>query len=363
MRIAQVAPLWNSVPPKGYGGTELIVSNITNELSRRGHKVTLFASKDSKTQADISSVIDKSLGESVEKGEIGPDTVIKYEVLNNLIAFLNAEKFDLIHCHSHYLGAAFAFFVNTPSVHTLHSYPRGAELEIMRKTKTVYCSISNKFREFTPGLEYVATVYNGIDLSRLPFRSEYQDNLITSGRLSPKKGFHDAILVAIKNRKKLKIGGPLPKSGYGKDSWLADEEYYIKKIKPFLKTQYIEHVGEIHQDQKDKFMTAKAFLLPIHWEEPFGLVMIEAMACGTPVVAFRRGSVPEIVIDGKTGFIVKPNDINAMAKAVKRIYSMPENEYQAMRKACREHVEKNFTVEKMVDGYEKVYEEVLRRHK
>jgi glycosyltransferase involved in cell wall biosynthesis len=358
MKIAQVASLWSSVPPKKYGGSELIVSTLTDELVRRGHKVTLFASGDSKTIAHLAAVTEKSLGPGVEMGKYGPDFVIKYEFLNNITAFSRAKEFDLIHCHSHYLGAGLAKFTNTPTVHTLHSYPKKAELDIMKLVKTNYCAISDQFRRIIPEIDYVATVYNGIPIEDFKYVESPYQHLVSIGRLSPKKGIAEAIQVAIRAKRALKIATPVPRKGVA--SWMTDLQYYQSRVKPFLRVGHIDHVGEISHSQKSSFYNAKALLFPIDWEEPFGLVVVEAMACGTPVIAFRRGAVAEIVEDGKTGLIVEPGNLDAMVEAVRRLYSMSENEYLAMRKAARSRVERYFTVQRMTDRYEQLYEKILR---
>ena len=357
MKIAQVASLWAPVPPPKYGGSELIVSSVTEELVRRGHEVTLFASGDSITKAKLKSVVDNALGPDVESGQMKPDMVIKYELLNTFEAFLSAKSFDIIHSHSHYLGAAFSQFVSTPTVHTLHSYPRGAESEIMKQAKTNFCSISNRFQEVAPEVSYVATVYNGIDVNSFTYSENPENRMVVIGRMYPKKGIVEAMKVAIKSDYPLHIATPLPKNK--QEGWVADRVYLEEKVKPLMSKSQITHVGEISQEQKSSFMNARALLFPISWEEPFGLVMVEAMACGTPVIAFGIGSVPEIIKDGKNGFIVPQGDLDAMVEAVKKLLTMDPKSYRQMRQECRRTVEKRFSVPKMVDGYVKLYNSLL----
>lgn len=381
MKIAQIAPVWKQVPPIKYGGTELIVSSLTEELVKRGHSVTLFASGDSQTKAKLSSVTKKSISSYIFENKAYNKLAVEYDIYNNLMAFLNQNKFDLIHSHSSYIGAAFAAFSNKPVIHTLHTNLKEPEIEIMSKSNNNFiCSISDNFQTVNKGIKYCDTVYNGINISKLKFHEINLNNCIISvGKFIPRKGFSEAIKVAINTNKRLRLAGPIVEKNNNIEKWYFDIDYFRIEIAPFVKKN-IEIVGEISQTEKSDFMNEKVFLMPISWEEPFGLVMVEAMACGTPVIAFAKGSVPEIVKDGKTGFIVnlsekdkrgnwiiKKTGIAGLTEAVKRIYSMPENEYRKMRLECRKHVEENFTIEKMVDNYERVYKEVItdwnKKHK
>jgi len=377
VKILEIAPLWASVPPQAYGGTELIVSEVTDGMVKLGHDVTLFASGDSKTVAHLNSIVAEALGEKVESGEMGPDEVIKNEVFSNFKAFLEAGKYDVIHAHSNYLGSAFANFVSVPCVATLHYYPKGPEYEIMKQSKAYFISISNKFREFAPEVKFFETVYNGIDISDYEFKkSNIPEHLISISRVSPKKGLGESIEAALKAEKSLKIAGPLPKKAENDKSWLVDEPYFNERIEPYLNKDGIDHIGEFPKEQKSDFFRAKALLFPLQWEEPFGLTIVEAMACGTPVIAFARGSIPEIIEDGKTGFIVnsseedrrgdwviKESGIGGIVEAIKKLYALSDSEYQVMRENSRKRVEENFTIEKMVSGYEAVYKKAIEDFK
>jgi len=362
LKIAQLAPPWLAVPPKKYGGTELIVSHLTEELTKRGHNVTLFASADSKTRAKLVSSFPKAL---YWKGTSWHDL---YGLLfHTLTCFEKAENFDIIHNHSAYLGLCFSQFTKTKVVTTYHGslHPtikeKGAKYKILKKFKNSYfVSISNSQRKTKDlKLNFVATVYNGIDVKKFDFNESPKKHLIWMGRITPKKGVLESIEIAKKLKLPLKIAAKIDKN------WPPDVEFYEKRVKPLIDGKKIRYIGEIggYKNKSNFLKNALALLNPIKWEEPFGLVMTEAMACGTPVIAFGRGSVPEVIKNGKTGFICKPNDINSMIRAVKKIYQMPTEKYIKMRHNCRKHVEENFTAEKMVNEYEKVYYKILKSKK
>jgi len=364
MKIAQLAPPWLSVPPRGYGGTELIVSYITEELVKRGHDVTLFASGDSKTSAKLFSVFDKAIGNSGE---------LKNQPLNPLLhyieCFQRADEFDIIHNHAQYYAMFLADLVKTPVVHTIHGsfskedVPQEEKRQTLRKFKDHnFVSISDSQRRGLESLNYIATVYNGIDISEFSFSDKKGSYLCWMGRITEKKGPVDAIETAKALDMKLKIGGAVD---------TIDRKYYDNILYPLIlkdKSHLLEFREEINRREKnDLYRNAICTLYPIHWEEPFGLVMAESMACGTPVVAFNHGSVSEVIKDGVTGFIVdsdlgndpnkgsfiiKKTGIEGLVEAVKNIGKIDRN-------ACRKHVEDNFTVEKMVDEYEAVYDKIL----
>ena len=366
MKIAQLAPPWLSVPPKGYGGTELIVSYVTEELVKRGHDVTLFASGDSKTSAKLFSVFDKAIGNSGE---------LKNQPLNPLLhyieCFQRADEFDIIHNHAQYYAMFLADLVKTPVVHTIHGsfskddVPQEEKRQTLRKFKNHnFVSISNSQRRGLESLNYVATVYNGIDMSEFSFSDRKGSYLCWMGRVTEKKGPVDAVETARVLNMELKLAGTVD---------TIDREYCDHIFYPLIakdKHQLLEFREGINRREKnDLYRNAICTLYPIHWEEPFGLVMAESMACGTPVVAYNRGSVPEILRDGLTGFIIDPDDkdrlgkgswivkkqgIEGLVEAVRRIEEID-------RKNCRKHVGDNFTVEKMVDGYERVYDQLINK--
>jgi glycosyltransferase involved in cell wall biosynthesis len=342
MRIAQIAPLWERVPPTAYGGTELIVSLLTDELVRRGHDVTLFASGDSLTLAKLESVHPRALrlDPSVKEGGI-------YEMLSLSSVYENADQFDIIHSHVGCAALPYAPLVKTPTVHTLHGiFTPDNEKMFTHARHQPYISISAAQREPRVGLNYVATVYNGIDTDRFAFypKPDQPPYLAFLGRISPEKGTHLAIEIAQRSGWHLKMAGKVDP---------VDREYFEAQILPQIDGEQIEYLGEANHDQKCAILGgAVATLFPIGWREPFGLVMIESMVVGTPVIAMALGSVPEVIVNGKTGWLC-----DSMEDCVEAIDKVA----QIDRYACREHVLRNFTAQRMVDGYETIYKEILAK--
>lgn len=353
MNIAQIILPWIALPPALYGGTERIVWSLTEGLVRRGHDVTLFAAGDSKTSARLDYLFLKSLG---LQEQVKTALAATFDPLRHVAyAFGKAKQFDIIHSHAQYLGLPFASLVETPTVHTFHRVYDGSadEVGLLEQFKDQpFVSISDSQRRFD--LNFIATVYNGIDAAQYPFEPMGEDYLFWTGRLVPKKGVVEAIGVARRLGRKLKIAGVV-----------HDGAFFEKEINPLVDGEHVEYYGELTHDlMVNLYRHARAVLFPISWEEPFGLVMAESMACGTPVVAYNRGSVPEVVVDGETGFIVEPeaDGIDGLCDAIQTIMEMPEGEYRAMRQACRRRVEDKFTVQRMVEGYENVYSRCHRRH-
>ncbi|PPS42834.1 glycosyltransferase family 4 protein [Chroococcidiopsis sp. TS-821] len=340
MRIAQVAPLWERVPPPAYGGIELVVGLLTDELVRRGHEVTLFASGDSITLAKL---------ESVHPQALRLDTTVKeydvYAMLQLSKVYERASEFDIIHSHMGHAALPYANLVKTPTVHTLHGvFTPDNEKLFMHARHQPFVSISNAQREPKLNLNYIATVYNGIDLNNYEFYPRSQDPpyLAFLGRLSPEKGPHIAIEIAKRSGWRLKMAGKID---------VVDRDYFEREIKPHIDGKQIEYLGEANHAQKCELMGgAVATLFPITWREPFGLVMIESMATGTPVIAMELGSTPEIIVRGQTGFLCRTID-----ECIAAIDKAP----QLNRFVCREHVVKNFSVQRMTDGYEAVYQQIL----
>ena len=340
MRIAQVAPLWERVPPPAYGGVELVVGLLTDELVRRGHEVTLFASGDSISLAKLTSVHPRALR---------LDRTIKdysvYEMLNLASVYERAEEFDIIHSHVGHGTLAYANLVTTPTVHTLHGIftPDNEKIFSFAK-KQPYVNISDAQREPRLGLNYLATVYNGIDVSSYEFHAQPENPpyLAFLGRMSPEKGAHLAIEIAKETGWRLKMAGKVD---------VVDVEYFEKEIKPHIDGKQIEYLGEANHTQKNALMGgAVATLFPITWREPFGLVMVESMASGTPVIAIKLGSTEEVISHGKTGFLC--NNIQECISAIDQVTELD-------RYACRQHVENIFSVKHMTDGYEAVYQQVI----
>ena len=340
MRIAQVAPLWERVPPPAYGGTELVVALLTDELVRRGHEVTLFASGDSISLAKL---------ESVHPQAVRLDKTVKeypiYEMLQLSRVYERASEFDIIHSHVGCSALPYVNLVKTPTVHTLHGvFTPDNEKLFVHARQQPYISISDAQREPRLNLNYVATVYNGIDVNTYEFNPHPSEPpyLAFLGRLSPEKGPHLAIEIAKRSGWRLKMAGKVD---------VVDRDYFEREIKPQIDGKQIEYLGEADHTQKNELIGgAVATLFPITWREPFGLVMIESMATGTPVIAMELGSTPEVIDHGKTGFL---------CHSVEECIAAIDKAAQLNRYACREHVCNHFSVERMTDGYEAVYQQIL----
>lgn len=340
MRIAQVSPLWESVPPPAYGGIELVVALLCDELVRQGHEVTLFASGDSVTSAKLESVHPRALRLDPEVKEYSV-----YEALQLGHVYERASEFDVIHSHMGCAALPYARLIKTPTVHTLHGVftPDNRKLYSFAKEQP-YVSISNTQREPELGLNCVATVYNGIDVNSHQFFSQPDEPsyLAFLGRMSPEKGPHHAIAIAKAVGLPLKMAGKVD---------VVDRQYFETEIKPHIDGQQIQFLGEANHVQKNNLMgRALATLFPITWREPFGLVMVESMAAGTPVVAMHLGSAPEVIADGTSGFLC--NNVDECIAAVRKIA-------QIDRQGCRNYVANRFSAQQMAKGYAAVYQQVL----
>ncbi len=339
MRIAQIAPLHESVPPKLYGGTERIVSYLTEELTRMGHDVTLFASLDSRTKARLRGICPRALRLNPEVRD-----PLAHHVLLLEEVFKSADSFDVIHFHIDYIHFPLARRVNTPHLTTLHGRLDIPDLQplYMEFKDMPLVSISNHQRRPLAWANWRATVYHGLpeDLySPSPVPGKY---LAFLGRISPEKRPDRAIEIAKRAGIPLKIAAKVDK---------ADQEYFNVKIKPLLSNPLVEFLGEVGDAEKNEFLAgALGLLFPIDWPEPFGLVMIEAMACGTPVVAYRRGSVPEVMVDGLSGFVV--DDLDQAVKAVQKLEHVD-------RMACRQYFEERFSARRMARDYLSLYREMV----
>ena len=340
MRIAQIAPLWERVPPFRYGGIELIVSLLTDELVRRGHEVTLFASGDSITKAHLKAVHDQALRLDKEVKEPG-----LYEQIMLSDIYQQAHHFDIIHSHVGYTALPYSVFVKTPTVHTTHGiFTPDNEKMYRRFAWQPYTSISEAQREPRLGLNYVHTVYNGIEPDSYPFQETptQPPYLAFVGRLSPEKGPEGAIEIARATGLPLKMAGKVD---------AVDRTYYNEQLKPLIDGEQIEYLGEVSHEEKVQLLrNATVTLFPITWREPFGLVMIESMATGTPVVGMALGSVPEVIAHGKTGFVC--NTIEQMIEAVPEAMKLD-------RPTCRDYVLNRFSVSSMTTEYERAFEKVL----
>jgi glycosyltransferase involved in cell wall biosynthesis len=340
MRIAQIAPLWERVPPPAYGGIELIVGLLTDELVNRGHDVTLFASGDSITRAKLASIHPQALRLDPSIKECGI-----YEMLQLAQVYERAGEFDLIHSHIGCAALPYTRLTKTPTVHTLHGIftPDNQKMYGYAKTQP-YISISDAQREPRLELNCVATVYNSIDVESHQFFSTPDEPayLAFLGRMSPEKGPRQAIEIAKATGIPLKMAGKVDP---------VDVEFFDREVKPLIDGEFIQFLGEADHNMKNNLMgRAIATLFPIQWREPFGLVTIESMAAGTPVIAIGLGAVPEIIAHGYSGFIC-----NSVAECIAAISQIPS----ISRSACREYVEHNFGVDSMTNGYEAVYQKVL----
>ena len=335
MKIAQVAPLAEAVPPKLYGGTERVVAYLTDALVELGHDVTLFASGDSDTKAALSAVWPRAL-------RLDPDVKDHFAPLFMQLETVarRAHEFDVIHCHIDYFGYPLLRRLGTPSVTTLHGRLDLPELPPLYRLygDIPVVSISNSQRVPLPEANFVATVPHGLPQNLLKLGAGRGGYLAFLGRISPEKAPDAAIRIAARAGIPLKIAAKVDR---------IDREYFKANIEPLLGQSDVEFIGEIREDQKQKFLgNALGLLFPIAWREPFGLVMIEAMACGTPVIAFENGSVPEVLENGLTGFIVHTED--QAVEAVRRTAALD-------RHRIRSEFERRFTAQHMAQNYLKLY--------
>ncbi len=343
MKIAQVSPLFESVPPKYYGGTERVISYLTEELVKMGHDVTLYASGDSVTQARLRSMCHRAL--RLDKHSVDPtaDHVFLAEQVFN-----DSGSFDVIHSHIDYIPYPLYRRMRTPHVTTLHGRLDIPNLvNLYREFSDIpVVSISNYQRLPLSWANWVDTVYHGLPENLYQYHEKSGEYLAFLGRISPEKRADYAIEIARRAGLTLKIAAKVDK---------VDREYFEMVIKPMLNHPDIEYIGEIGEAEKKEFLgNAMALLFPIDWPEPFGLVMIEAMACGTPIIARLQGAVPEVMEQGVTGFIVR--DIDEAVQAVNAISTLN-------RKRCREVFEERFTARKMAERYISVYERLIEQKK
>lgn len=336
MRIAQVAPLFESVPPQGYGGTERVVSYLTEELVRQGHQVTLFASGDSVTKARLCAPCSRSL--RLDRTCVEPNA---YHTLMLEQLVQEAASFDIIHFHTDYQHYPLSRRVDTPIVHTHHGRLDIPELvPVFQEFRDIpVVSISNAQRNPVSWLNWQATVYHGLPRNLHAFNDRADNYLLFLGRISVEKRVDNAIEIARRAGMRIRIAAKVDP---------RDADYFDTVAKPLLKQRHVDFIGEVGGREKDELLrNASALLFPIDWPEPFGLVMIEALACGTPVIANRRGSVPEILDDGVTGYVV-----DSLDEAVHAVERVPELD----RRQCRKVFEQRFSNARMTHDYLKVYQ-------
>lgn len=339
MRIAQVAPLYESVPPRRYGGTERVVSYLTEELVRQGHEVTLFASGDSVTAARLEAVVPEALRLSGRSADPLAPHILMLERVARM-----APHFDIVHFHIDYLHFPLSRRLGVAQVTTLHGRLDLPELpELYREfADCPVVSISEAQRGPLPHARWVATVPHGLPTDLYTFRDRPGDYLAFLGRISPEKRPDRAIEIARRAGMRLRIAAKIDR---------ADRVYFEQHIRPLLGDPLVEFIGEIGEEEKNDFLGhARALLFPIDWPEPFGLVMIEALAAGTPVIAWPAGSVPEVLTDGETGFLVE--SIEEAVAAVSRISDIS-------RRRCRRVFEERYSAARMARDYLAVYEQLL----
>jgi glycosyltransferase involved in cell wall biosynthesis len=334
IKIAILSPACWRTPPRKYGPWEQVASNIAEGLVSRGYDVTLFATKDSITKGKLEAVCDVPYGEH-------PEMDAKVCECLHISHFMEmADQFDILHNNYDFLPLTYSRLIKTPMVTTIHGFSSPKIIPVYKKYNDTcwYVSISHSDR--SPELDYLATVYNGIKPEEFHFREKAGDYLLFFGRIHPEKGTYEAIQIAKKSQMRLIISG-----------LVQDEKYFEEKVKPQVDGEQIVYVGNSGPRRRDELLgNAYALLHPISFEEPFGLSVAESMMCGTPVIAFNRGSMPELILNEKTGFLVR--DVEEAVAVVPEIKKLN-------RQNCRQHALNRFSMEKMIDGYVEVYEKIL----
>lgn len=374
MKIALIAPIEESVPPRKYGGIEWIVYELAHGMGLRGHQVDLYASEDSKNEKSYNLIpLTPFSLRSDEKFSKNPKMLGAAKIQSAIKAYEMIQKgdYDIVHNHAGWRFLLFSNLLGDKMLTTLHGR-LSVDFEKMifdSNKNSQYISISNNQRRDAPELNYISTIYNGIDIDKYPFEEDFKDkeHMVFFARMDSEKGAKEAAKVAHRTKKKLIVAAKVD----------ATDEAYFSEFRPLVDGHYVRFVGEVDHETKIRYYQgSRCLLAPIKWEEPFGLFFTESMATGTPVVTFARGSAPEIIKDGETGFLVNHSDddkrgdfiikktgIEGLCEAVDRIYSMPADEYRQMRKNARKHVEENFGLGQMIDGYEDAYRKILANSK
>lgn len=347
LRIAQLVLPWLKLPPVGYGGTESVVYNLTEGLVKKGHKVTLFSVGESSTSARLSFVFAKALG--LQQDVMAKIKSSFYPLMHVASCFEQQRNFDIIHSHAQFLALPFAAVSYIPVVHTFHrelEFAKDDERDLLLRYRHLnFTSISNSQR--TLPLNYISTVYNGVDTDVFSDKEKIKgDFLFWAGRVIDKKGPADAIEVS------QRTGLPLVLAGK-----ITEQDYFESKIKPRLdKLPSAKLLGELSTEEMvSYYQRALVSLVPVKWNEPFGLIAVESAACGTPVVGYACGGLTETVVNGKTGYLVKEGDVDGLVEKTLAIKNLTTADYLAMSAACRRHVVSKFSIDKMVEGYERVY--------
>jgi glycosyltransferase involved in cell wall biosynthesis len=334
MRVAILAPIAWRTPPRQYGPWEQVASNLAEGLVAKGVDVTLFATGDSVTQGRLEAVCEKPYAED---STVDPKV---WECLHISHVMEQAHRFDIIHNHFDFLPLTYSRLINTPILTTIHGFSSPQIIPVYKKynSSNAYISISNADRH--PELQYLRTIYHGVNPEHFAYRDQKEDFLLYFGRIHPDKGAHAAIDIARQAGYSLKMAG-----------LIQDQHYFETRIKPKIDNDQVVYLGNAGPALRRELLgNAKALLHPIFFEEPFGLSVVEAMMCGTPVIAFARGSMPELIVDGKTGFLV-----NHVAEAVGAVKKLKNISYDL----CREHALQHFNMDRMIDEYLGAYDEVM----
>lgn len=351
MRIALLSTFEESVPPRMYGGTERIVYTLAKEFTELGHDVTLYASGDSHTPAELVACTPRAIRNLAEARNPTTRQALNLHALATALQDIRDTKYDIIHNHFGWQTLLFNAFLDWPMVTTLHGTLDKSMVPTEHKMhnyfrEAPFVSISNAQRRHSPKLNYVDTIYHGIYPEEFEFTDQPGDYLAFLGRIHPQKGPVHAIRLAKKTGQKLILAAKVDP---------AEINYFRKRVRPLIDGKQIIFVGEVGHEEKVRLLkNAKALLSPLQWDEPFGITNIEAMACGTPVITTRRGSMPEIIADGQTGYLCRtPQE---MEWAINNIGQLD-------RRACREHVETYFTARTMAKNYIKTFAKIIKRRR
>lgn len=352
MRIAQLAPLYEVVPPRGYGGTELVVHDLTEELVGRGHEVTLFASGDSQTSARLAAPVPFALwSDEGRRRWPTPEAADAEEARHCRACIERAGEFDIVHNHAEIEGMVAATRSATPVLTTHHRAYEPENASVYEAYPWAHVALSAASAGTFPERGQLPPIHHGIDVASYPFRERSESYLLFLGRLTPEKGGQYAIEIARRAKRELLIAGVVQDRA----------ARYGRRVLAMADGQQIRYVGEAGPTDKRRLLSgAAALLFPIVWDEPFGLVVVEAFACGTPVLAFSAGSAPELIVPGETGFVVQPGeDPFAPGQGVDRLAEAIQHIPELSRQRCREEAEHRFTVARMASDYERAYEAVL----
>jgi glycosyltransferase involved in cell wall biosynthesis len=353
MKIAQIVPIWIPIPPeKNFGGVETVVADLITGLTKLNHQVEIFASADSKINCKVNSVI--------KKAPLSADWLNykNFELLNVINAVEDSGRFDILHFHTSIdlFPLMLSQFCKSPTVVTVHNYEPGTadDAVFSRYSKNNYISVNKKSQKTFPRINFIGNVYHGINIEDYIFQREKEDYLVFISRIEEKKGVLDAILVANALNLKLKILGPVSEKNLS---------FFEEKIKPKL-SKNIEYLGPADLGMKNKILgKARAMIFPTKHQETFGLIIAESFACGTPVIAYGNGSIPEIIQDNVNGFSVDPDNLEKLTEATTKIFELNDSEYCKIVNNCRKIVETKFSLSNMAENYLSIYKEVINEYK